>query len=555
MGNCLPFHSGAIHVSKKKQVLPVETIFKLPSPLPAWPQGEGFASGSINLGGLEVCQVSTFNKIWATQEGGPDNLGATFFEPAPLPSGYFMLGCYCQANNTPLFGWVLAGKDEFNASSSTLQMPVDYKLVWSSESSKIKQDGSGYIWLPIPPDGYKAVGHVVTNSSVKPSLDKIRCVRSDLTEDSQHDEWIWSNSNGINIYGMKPTLIGTHAPGVCVGTFTAQVDGVSPPITLSCLKNNANNLSSMPNLSQIQALVQNYSPWIYLHPDEPFLPSSVNWFFTNGALLYKKGEESNPIPIDATGSNLPQGGSNDDTYWLDLPIDGKAKDRVKKGDLSSAGAYIHVKTILGATYTDIAIWPFYPFNGAARAKVEFINVSLGKIGEHVGDWEHVTLRISNFTGELWRVFFSEHSGGTWIDASQLEFEGGNKVVTYASLHGHAFYSKPGLVLQGNTKIGIGIRNDTAKSKIVMDTGVRYEVVSAEYLGNAVVEPAWLNYYRKWGPKIDYDLDTELKKIEKFLPGKLKREFEKIVKSLPNELLGEDGPTGPKMKNNWSGDEV
>ncbi|KAB1224910.1 hypothetical protein CJ030_MR1G007279 [Morella rubra] len=150
------------------------------------------------------------------------------------------------------------------------------------------------------------------------------------------------------------------------------------------------------------------------------------------------------------------------------------------------------------------------------------------------------------------MYFSEHSGGTWVEASELEFQNGNKAVAYASLHGHAFYPKPGLVLQGSG--GIGIRNDTEKSKMVMDTGVSYSLVAAEYLGSAINEPAWLNYCREWGPKLSYDITDEIKKVEKALPGPVRSAFEKFVKGLPNEVLGEEGPTGPKMKNNWSGDE-
>ncbi|XP_061353433.1 DEAD-box ATP-dependent RNA helicase 38-like [Gastrolobium bilobum] len=90
--------------------------------------------------------------------------------------------------------------------------------------------------------------------------------------------------------------------------------------------------------------------------------------------------------------------------------------------------------------------------------------------------------------------------------------------------------------------------------LVMDMGT-YELVCAEYLGSAVVEPAWLNYFREWGPKTDYSIDDELKKVEKLLPGKLKSAFENFVKSLPKEVLGAEGPTGPKVKNNWSGDEA
>ncbi|KAL5980777.1 hypothetical protein ACLOJK_028687 [Asimina triloba] len=508
----------------------------------------GFATGSIKLGELELSQVSTFNKVWATHEGGPKNLGATFFQPS-IPAGFSMLGCYCQSNNQALFGWVLAGKDSGNA----LAKPVDYKLVWSSESAKIKQDGYGYIWLPVPPQGYVPVGYMVTSSSNKPSLDQIRCVRSDLT-DACENEMLVLSSSGVNVYGSRPSTRGNQALGVAVGTFMVHVDGDTSTPSIACLKNKDSILSYMPNLPQIESLLQAYSPWVYLHPDEAYLPSSVTWFFNNGALLYKQGNPA-PTAVDPDGSNLPQGGSNDGEYWLDLPVDNGAKERVKKGDAASTQCYMHVKPMLGGTFTDIQVWVFYSFNGPARAKVEFVSLSLGKIGEHVGDWEHVTLRVSNFNGELWRVYFSEHSGGRWADASELEFEGGNKAVTYASLHGHAFYPKAGLVLQGNEKLGIGIRNDTGKGKVRCDTGEGAVLVAADHLGEKVVAPAWLWYAREWGPKIRYDLGHEIHEITRLLPGKLKKVFEKVINEIPREVLEEEGPTGPKMKGNWNGDEV
>lgn len=541
--------------SATKEALPIATSFKLPSPLPSLPQGEGFGNGIINLGsGLQVCQVVSLNKIWATNEGGPDNLGATFFEPSQMPQGFSMLGCYSQPNNRMLHGWVLAGKDE---TGEALTKPVDYTLVWSSESLQIKQEGVGYIWLPTPLDGYKALGCVVTTSPEKPSLEKVRCVRSDLTDDCQIDKWIWgqgkeSDPNGFNVFSLRPSNRGTQAMGVSVGTFVAQ-NTTSASISLACLKNIESNLSCMPTLDQVQAIFQAYSPRIYFHPDEEYLPSSARWYFTNGALLYKKDEESKPVPIESTGSNLPQGGSNDGSYWLDLPVEEAARERVKRGDLQDCQVYLHIKPMLGATFTDIVAWLFYPFNGPGRAKVELITVPLGKTGQHVGDWEHVTLRISNFNGQLCGVYLSAHSGGTWYDASELEFQDGNKAVIYSSLNGHAMYAKPGLVLQGSGNIGI--RNDTAKSNKFIDTGARFSVVSAEYMGSSVIEPPWLNYLRKWGPNITYDLAEEAETVEKLLPGKLKSAFDKFVKSLPKEIFGEEGPTGPKLKRNWTGDEV
>ena len=505
-----------------------------------------------------MCQISTFKKVWTTYEGGPDNLGASFFEPTELPEGFSMLGSYCQPNNKPLFGWVLAAKNDPSASNAALRKPVDYTLVSSSESLNIKQDNYGYIWLPTGPDGYKAVGHVVTTSPEKPSLDRVRCVREDLTNQCETHTWIWGlsnvvDANKINVYAVGPCDRRTQAPGVLVGTFLAQNDELVEPPSIACLKTTETSLSSMPNRRQIEALVQIYSPILYFHPDELFLPSSVDWFFTNGALLYKKGEESEPVSIHPTGSNLPQGGSNDGAYWLDLPVDKANRERVKKGDLQSCKSYIHIKPRFGGTFTDISIWVFFPFNGPSRAKLACFNIPLGKIGEHVGDWEHVTLRISNFNGELWRVYFSQHSGGTWVDASQLEFQNGNKPVVYSSLHGHALYPKPGLVLQGGC--GIGIRNDTAKNEKLMDMGERFEIVAGESLGFEIMEPPWLNYFRQWGPKIDYEIADDIRKVEDIFSGKVKSALQKVLRRIvPKEVLGEEGPTGPKLKRNWSGDE-
>ncbi|KAK3020168.1 LOW QUALITY PROTEIN: hypothetical protein RJ639_003066 [Escallonia herrerae] len=430
MGNCLSSSSSPRSILRKNsKPLPIETMFKLPSPIPSWPPGEGFASGTIDLGGLQVCQISSFNKVWTTHQGGPGNLGATFYEPSSIPEGFFMLGCYSQPNNSSLFGWVLAAKDLTNyPSGGTLRTPIDYTLIWSSDSCNIKQDGIGYQrhLTAINPWEVSSRARLKSLRSTKSAaFDPILPTWSRLTHGFGDLERRQLRVGSI----ARPAETGTQAFGVATGTFIAQNSGTA--VSISCLKNVSRNLSAMPNLNQVEALVQSYSPWVYFHPDEQYLPSSVSWFFQTGALLYTKGAESTPISIEPTGSNLPQGGSNDGAYWLDVPIDGSAKEKLKKGDLQDAKAYLHIKPIAGATFTDVAIWVFYPFNGPVRAKVEFVNVSLGKIGQHVGDWEHVTLRISNFNGELKSVYFSEHSGGSWINAAELEFQNGNKPVAYA----------------------------------------------------------------------------------------------------------------------------
>ncbi|KAL9681273.1 hypothetical protein QQ045_013055 [Rhodiola kirilowii] len=303
--------------------------------------------------------------------------------------------------------------------------------------------------------------------------------------------------------------------------------------------------SSVPDLEQVEKWMAAYGPIVYFHPDEEYLPSSVDWFFNNGALLYQQGNEANPVRIDSTGPNLPQGGTSDYAFWLDIPVDDNAKEQVKKGDLRSAKGYVHVKP-LPNDYTDLAIWLFCPFNGPARAKVFFLDIDLGKIGSHVGDWEHVTLRLYN--GTLQGVYFSQHSGGHWVMAQDLEYAG-SKPIVYASRHGHAMFPHGGLVLQGGKQLGL--RNDMDKSDFVLDLGANFEIISSM----GIMEPPWLNYFREWGPKFNYNLVDELRVVEKVLIfNKLKRKFEKFVYGLPPEVLGQEGPTGPKEKPSWNGEE-
>ncbi|RCV13685.1 hypothetical protein SETIT_2G365500v2 [Setaria italica] len=532
--------------------LPIEKHFVPPVALPSWPASVsdgGFAKGSIDLGGLEVRQITTFAKVWSTTQGGEDGVGATFFKPSPVPAGFSVLGHYAQPNSRPLFGHVLVARDT-SGTGALLAAPVDYNLVWSSP------DGAGHFWLPTAPDGYKAVGAVVTATSDKPSPDEVRCVRADFTDACETEKPELSNSDkdGFSAATLRPAVRGIDARGVHAGTFLAQ-SSVTPAnaSSLACLKNNsASYTSAMPDLAQVNSLLAAYAPHVYLHPNESYFPSSATWFFENGALLYQKGSQI-PTPVAADGSNLPQGGGNDGGYWLDLPADNKQREKVKKSDLASAKVYVQAKPMLGGTVTDLAVWIFYPFNGPARAKVGFLTIPLGEIGEHVGDWEHVTLRVSNFSGELRRMYFSQHSAGTWVEASQLEYldagDGGNRPVAYASRHGHALYPKAGLVLQGDSRLGVGIRNDTSRGSR-LDTGGagRCEVVSAEYLG--VAEPAWLGFERGWGPKEEYVIGRVINRVAWILPRSVRERLAKLVEKV---FVG-DGPTGPKMHGNWRNDE-
>lgn len=546
--------------------------FSLPAPIPEWPRGEGFAKGRICIGVLEVLKITKFQHVWSYNLSNDKSSGASFYKPVGVPDGFFSLGYYGQPNNQPLRGFVLVARDAGASKEETehndhgvvnlpaLQRPLNYTLIWSTyDWTDDSHDGCGYFWLPCPPEGYKAMGCVVTDKPNKPSLEEVRCVRSDLTETCEiHNLILNTHSKSPNfsfrVWNTRPCHRGMWAKGVSLGTFFCGTYGKSrDELSIACLKNLEPSFQAMPNMEQIHALIKHYGPTVYFHPNEIYLPSSVSWFFKNGAMLYRRGESAGK-PIDDMGSNLPSGGNNDGEYWIDLPNDDQ-RSYVKYGSIESAELYVHVKPALGGTFTDIAMWIFCPFNGPGTIKIGMLTLAFSKIGQHVGDWEHFTLRISNFSGELWSIYFSQHSGGVWVDACNLEYIEGNKAIVYSSKNGHASFPHPGNYLQGSQNLGIGIRNDAARSRFSVDSSTKYQIVAAEFLNEqGVVEPPWLQYMRQWGPKLVYNSTTKLDKIFSHLPFSIRFSVENLFNRFPTELYGEEGPTGPKEKNMWEGDE-
>ncbi|KAG2543584.1 hypothetical protein PVAP13_9NG760600 [Panicum virgatum] len=365
--------------------------FHLPAPLPEWPQGGSFAKGTICIGELDVVNITKFRSIWSCS-------GASFYEPDGVPDGFHCLGHYAQQNNLPLQGFLVVAREvashqQIN-SKPALEKPLDYSLVWSNANLNEDENSEcGCFWLPSPLNGYKALGYVVTKGPKKPSLEAVRCVRDDLTDTCELVRSIVNIDNACQIWKTRPCHRGVRGHGIPVGTFSCENDSTdSKKSRVPCLKNFDSNLRAMPNLEQINALINHYGPTVFFHPQETYLPSSVSWFFENGATLHKKDKKMGEAILPG-GSNLPAGGTNDGEYWIDLPDDDR-KEHGKVGNLKSAELYAHVKPAHGGTFTDIAMWVFCPFNGPATIKVSFASFALQKVGRHIGDWEHFTLRVN-----------------------------------------------------------------------------------------------------------------------------------------------------------------
>ncbi|PWA73906.1 hypothetical protein CTI12_AA253890 [Artemisia annua] len=381
-----------------------------------------------------------------------ENKSVTFYRPVSIPYGFFALGHYNEPTRNNLRGaYVLVARDNTSRDSPrpALKLPLDYNLIWMSLKERV------YVWEPLPPVGYRALGFVVTICSnvgyhIEPDVQLVRCVREDLTLDAQH------------LVATNSTLT-THSKGVSVNPsffFCGMDISCGDVLNLCCLKN-SNLGATMPNLEQVKALIHHYGPTVYFHPDDVYLPSSVPWYFEN-------------------------------SY----------SDDFKHGCLETAEVYVLVRPATGGAFTDIIMLICFPYAGLDTVTLKLFNLNIEminkKAGEEVGHWEYFALRISNFDGQLWRVYLPDHSGNKLVEATCLEFiEGSNKPIIYSSKFRHASFPNAGTYIQGRlTNFGIGVKDEVAKSDMFIDTSKKYKIVVAEYLGDgAVVEPEWMRDVR------------------------------------------------------------
>jgi len=299
-----------------------------------------------------------------------------------------------------------------------------------------------------------------------------------------------------------------------------------------------------PTLEELGALIEQVGPRIYFHPDDPFRPSSVEWFLERATLKGKDGSSRS-----AASAPLPAGGSDDGEYWLEIGAGHRG------GALGQALAYVNAKCD-NRYWIDLQFWIFYPYNGAGRAWLKTpaltATLDLAPMGQHGGDWEHVTLRVELATKKVAAVYLAQHSGGEWRSIGGLTTASGHPVVL-SSKHGHASYRDEGMN-PSNSVSAVGVefalRNDTDKGSAMLDCAARYRIIGAAYLGDALAAPDWVNYCRRWGPHIVYDYD-DLKLILDDVPPPV---MDAIWDALPDEFKEENGPTGPWRKGSWGGPE-
>ena len=194
--------------------------------------------------------------------------------------------------------------------------------------------------------------------------------------------------------------------------------------------------------STCQEIAKTFAPVVWLHKDDLFRPSSVQWYLERASLEYNNKKTKIEEGKITAVALISQHEGRDESDFFKTPNRKNQKFNLKirnvpeimNGDLSTATCYVHIRD---KSDFDIQYWFFYPYNGALGPNS----------GAHEADWEHITIRfrMANPTvkGDIKEVYFSRHNETIWIknEKDKIEFEG-NRPVIFSARHSHANYSTP-----------------------------------------------------------------------------------------------------------------
>jgi len=262
-------------------------------------------------------------------------------------------------------------------------------------------------------------------------------------------------------------------------------------------------------------------PILEFHQNETYLPSSADWYLDHPdrAVLWSSTNPADEaqrscsacISTVTTLDALPGVVAKLKTqghvvFWLDRTL--------RYGAVGTAKAYVHVLPL--EEVNDIQYWFFYPYNGPGTVRCQFGSLFSAEeqtppVGEHVSDWESVTLRYRNDTNELESVFMSSHGDYHRYPPEELVFENGH-VVVRPSLNGHANYSPTAEGSQNERKLHLSLPMNPLFTLGTLDvdllnkinpTGISWQAWQNTELmavsGTTLEGKEWWDFEGQWGP--------------------------------------------------------
>ncbi len=258
------------------------------------------------------------------------------------------------------------------------------------------------------------------------------------------------------------------------------------------------------------ALLTQYAPRIMLHPSEDCFPSSVEYIITNTTrtIYYDENTKQdewwlfvpNMTYYDCSIDNFPWlAGFNPSTYAVPIYA-----FWVDKGWLPLGENYGVARVVALAYFT------FYPWNQGKE-------VACGWSDNHVGDWEHMLVVLTN--GVPFQVRTEAHGGGCgtcelgWrVRLWDQALKTGDHPVVYAAYHGHGtWFDVDSAHKYCDVGCGKGIiLTDETGEGVAWDTWNLVEAYDSKEMTGLGIRPwpLWMyrNYIGRWGNPKCYDCD-------------------------------------------------
>ncbi|MEU6800303.1 Vps62-related protein [Streptomyces neyagawaensis] len=263
-----------------------------------------------------------------------------------------------------------------------------------------------------------------------------------------------------------------------------------------------------------EELARRYAPRIWLQSAEDYFPSSVEWSLENTHIETHGDDQfyvtNEPLGCDSCTNPGFLSGQRPDHD--DVPAYAEVVHRTENGRATNI--------------TDIIYWTFYPYNNGKRVCIGWQSPfgcvgGYSTFGNHVGDWEHVTIR---FVGDKpYQISLSQHDGGQALVYGAEGILDGDQPVVYAAQGSHGLYPDAGRHTYRHLPNGDTLDDDTDAGTL-WDTRKGLQVFSWQDKYSGDLE--WLNFTGRWG---NWKSGCG------------------ISEPITGECVLNDGPKGPSMK--------
>lgn len=183
-------------------------------------------------------------------------------------------------------------------------------------------------------------------------------------------------------------------------------------------------------------LARCFAPVFAFHPDERFLPIDAADYLVASQLRFADGSTMTMTydEFAAWVATTPTDAQVASTLFL--------PDGPRSQVMRAAPELLHWPAYYDVLHVDddntyITYYLFYACNPALRTLC-----GCACCGYHLADIEGVQVHVHK--GELARVYYSKHSGGSWVDAADLQIAEGTHPRVWVALASHACYESPGM---------------------------------------------------------------------------------------------------------------